>query len=130
MHSVGAAAIVAAGVWLLARRQVDTRARARFLAITVGCAYATHVLLDWLGKDTAFPYGLMALWPFSSRFYISGADLFMEISRRYWKPDEFVWGNAKAVALEILIIGPVAAISVLLHRFLNPRAAFSSRERG
>ena len=127
MHSIGAAAIVAAGVWLMARRREGTSASARFLAVTIGSAYATHILLDWLGKDTAFPYGLMALWPFSSGFYISGADVFMEISRRYWKPDEFYLGNAKAVALEIAILGPVTAISFVLNRFLSSRPHLRAR---
>ena len=68
-------------------------------------------MLDWLGKDTAPPFGLPALWPFSSRYYISGADLFMEISRRYWKPDEFIIGNLKAGGWELLVLGPIAALA-------------------
>ena len=79
--------------------------------LTIAAAYATHILLDWLGKDTAPPFGLQALWPFSSRYYISGADLFMEISRRYWKPDEFLVGNLKAGAWELLLLGPIAALA-------------------
>ena len=77
----------------------------------MAAAYGTHILLDWLGKDTAPPFGLPALWPFSSRYYISGADLFMEISRRYWKPDEFIVGNLKAVGWEMLVLGPIAALA-------------------
>jgi membrane-bound metal-dependent hydrolase YbcI (DUF457 family) len=125
-HSIGAAAIVGGAVWIAARlsRQPADRARAASVALTVAAAYATHIVLDLLGKDTAPPFGLTALWPFSSRFYLSGADLFMEISRRYWKPDEFILGNLKAGAWELLVLGPVAAIAWYLNsrRRAVPRA--------
>jgi membrane-bound metal-dependent hydrolase YbcI (DUF457 family) len=113
-HSLGAVVAVGLVAWLIARR-VHRGAPVR-AAITVAAAYGTHILLDLLGKDTAPPFGLQALWPLSSRFYISGADLFMEISRRYWKPDEFIVGNLKAGAWELLVVGPVAALAWYLAR--------------
>jgi hypothetical protein len=50
----------------------------------------------------------MALWPLSTAYFYSGIDLFAEVSRRYWKPDEFIVRNAWSVARELLILGPVA----------------------
>ena len=120
-HSVGAAGIAGLCVWLILRLkqrrslQPDSIAP-RYAAITVGAAYGTHVLLDWLGKDSFPPYGLMALWPFSTRFYISGANLFMEISRRYWRPEEFIFGNLAAIGWEIAFIGPIALLAWLTRR--------------
>src|SRR4051794_8555574 len=59
-HSIGAAAIVGLAAWsvMRLRRARDVRPEtisARAAAITVGVAYGTHVLLDWLGKDSFAP---------------------------------------------------------------------------
>jgi len=97
-HSVGAALLVLA-VTLL----VTSRLR---LAIAVSAAYASHVLLDWLGADSSTPRGLMALWPLSSSYYISGVDLFNSVDRRYWMSG-FWARNALSVARELLILGPL-----------------------
>ena len=102
-HSLGAVVLVGMLVWTVAR---DMR-----VTLTIAAAYSTHILLDWLGKDTAPPAGLMALWPFSSRYYVSGANVFMEISRRYWKPDEFIVGNLKAMGWEVLVLAPFVALA-------------------
>src|SRR5688572_27584944 len=78
-HSIGAVVVVGMATWLILRR--SPHAAGWIFALTA--AYGSHVLLDWLGKDSSRPVGLMVLWPFSSRFYISGLDLFREVSRRY-----------------------------------------------
>ena len=121
-HSVGAAAMVAVVAWGTARwLRPPSHSTALRVALTIAAAYSTHIVLDWLGKDTAVPFGLPALWPFSSSYYISNANLFMEISRRYWKPDEFIMGNLKAGAWELLVLGPIAALAWALQRNANHR---------
>src|SRR5437899_2790454 len=81
-HSVGAVTVVGVVAWGIAQLWGGARLKSRptSFGVTVAVAYGTHIVLDWLGKDTAPPFGLPALWPFTSRYYISGADLFMEIS--------------------------------------------------
>ena len=111
-HSIGAAFLAGVAAWLLVRRRGS---RPVWFAVTIAAAYGSHLLLDWLAKDSAPPFGLMALWPLSSRFYLSGADLFMEVSRRYWKPAEFIVGNLEAVGWEVLVLAPVAAVAFWLH---------------
>jgi membrane-bound metal-dependent hydrolase YbcI (DUF457 family) len=122
-HSVGAVIIVGAVVWGMTRLKAHSGGRTGkeglrplLVAVTIATAYGTHVLLDLLGQDATPPRGLTALWPFSSRFYISGADLFMQISRRYWKPDEFIVGNLKAAGWELIALGPVAFLAWFLAR--------------
>jgi hypothetical protein len=112
-HSIGAMIAVGVIAWFVARwrRAAPTRT-----ALIIAAAYGSHILLDWLAMDTAEPAGLTALWPFSSRFYLSCADLFMEVSRRYWKPDEFIFGNLKAVGWEVLLLGPIAVAAWWLRR--------------
>jgi membrane-bound metal-dependent hydrolase YbcI (DUF457 family) len=107
-HSIGASVVVAAVSWLMLRRR-SPNALAASAAITA--AHASHLLVDWLSKDTASPSGLTILWPFSSTYFISGVDLFGEISRRYWLLDEFVLGNLKAAAWELFLLVPIALLA-------------------
>lgn len=102
-HSLGAA--VAAGVvaWLWWRGQGR-------LALTVGLAWASHVLFDWLGSDDTAPLGVMALWPVRSTFYFARAYVFEAISRRYWL-DGFVAHNLWAVTTEVLMLAPALALA-------------------
>lgn len=116
-HSLGAAII--AGLVVLAWKRQPR------LAIAVTCAWASHVLFDWLGSDTTPPLGVMALWPLSNDYYFSNAFFFEAISRRYWL-DNFISHNLWAVAREILILGPVFAVATALRS----RAQRRSRRPG
>jgi inner membrane protein len=88
--------------------------RGRRLGLAAGLAYATHVLLDWLGNDTHPPIGLQALWPFSPEFYKSPWIVFKDVGRQAtW---ETVVNNARAGALEIAILVPVLAVAWWLRR--------------
>ena len=66
----------------------------------------------------------MALWPFSREHYQSSFYVFEAVSRRYWLPEQFVWGNVKAALREVLILGPVACVSYWMttvnHRGTEP----------
>jgi inner membrane protein len=101
-HSIGAVVLV-----LLVARLVTGAWR---WAVAACLAYATHILLDWLGHDTTAPIGVMALWPLTPNFYQSDLHLFLPISRRYWVPG-FLAHNLTAVAREVLAIGPLAFLA-------------------
>ena len=103
-HSIGAVAAATAVAWLVLR---TTTLPASASAVALSAAYLSHLFLDWLGTDTSRPPGLMALWPLSSSFYMSGVDLFGEVSRRYWLPAEFVLGNMRALAWELVVLTPL-----------------------
>ena len=105
-HSVGAAAFAALVSGAVARALGSPAWRT---GVVCGLTVASHIVLDWLGRDSNTPRGVMALWPISTAYFYSGVDLFAEVSRRYWKPEEFIVGNAFSVAREILILGPTAA---------------------
>jgi hypothetical protein len=102
-HGVGAVGLVVVVVWLL------TGGRWRW-ALAAGLAYGSHIVLDWLGSDTAPPIGVMALWPFSHSFYQSDLHWFMAI----WREPErtgFVRHNLLAICREVMLLGPpVAAV--------------------
>jgi hypothetical protein len=42
--------------------------------------------------------------------------VFGEVSRRYWKPEEFIVGNFEVVGRELLILIPVAVVAWFLSQ--------------
>jgi len=78
------------------------------IALLCACAYATHLLLDWLGSDTLPPYGLQLFWPFVKRFFVSGVNLFAETERRHPFSSPTIVQNLRAAAQEVAILAPVA----------------------
>ena len=119
-HSLGAALVVLAVAYLmclrLGRKQTPgsgvTPIRG---ALAIAAGYGSHTLLDWLGADSSAPQGIMALWPISSEFHISKLDVFSSVDRRYWT-DGFWARNLRALVGEILILGPVALLSMYKSR--------------
>lgn len=100
-HSVGAALIAGAAAWIVLRSPRWAAAAA--------LAWGSHVLLDWLSNDTRPPIGIMALWPVSREYYKSAIEIFPPVSRRYWEARFWVY-NLRAVAAELILLGPVAAV--------------------
>jgi len=120
-HSIGAVAIVALAGWLILRK----RSAGAVAALTA--AYASHLALDWTSKDTSLPSGLTVLWPFTSRYYKSGLDLFGEVSRRYWLPEEFIIGNIKAAMWEFVLVAPCLFLAWV---FWSKRTLQTKNEEG
>ena len=102
-HSVGAAMLAGLLVWLGAR--VLRWPRAGWLGLLATLGWTSHLLLDYLGRDTHPPIGLMALWPFSSGYFKLPWPLFLDIGRTlHW---ETLRNNALAVAWETLLLLPL-----------------------
>ena len=112
-HGLGAAVLVGAVVWFVRSSGVARNDAAR-VACAAALAYASHTLLDWLGSDSSPPIGVMALWPVTRDYYESNLHVFMAISRRYWLP-EFWTYNLRALARELLILGPLFALVMALR---------------
>jgi inner membrane protein len=113
-HSLAAAVIVGLAAYLVARPFAGL-GRGRF-ALACAAAYASHVLLDWLARDTTAPIGIMALWPFSHAHYESDLHIFRAISRRYYQGWTFVDQNVRAVCLELAMLMPILALVISLRR--------------
>ena len=112
-HRHATHSVVSAGVVGLLAVSV---ARGRPLVwLASAAAYATHVLLDWLGTDTVAPLGIMALWPFDATYYQSPYHWFYPVCRQYWLLDCWL-GLAWSVWYELLIVGPFALAGVWLMR--------------
>ncbi len=91
-------------------------ALARWRTATVcGLAYASHLLLDWLGADYFPPFGIQLLWPFSDRWFMSNVDLFRQTARRDFLTPPIIRQNALAVAQEIAILAPILLVLWLVR---------------
>src|SRR5262249_36043204 len=79
------------------------------VVLMCGAAYASHLLLDWLGIDRFPPSGLQLLWPFSDRWFISGLDIFEQTERRHlltlasWRQNGGAFGREAIILLPILV---------------------------
>lgn len=105
-HSLGMAAIVG-----LAATAVSRHPR---LGVAAAAAYGTHTLCDWLSADTSLPLGVMALWPVSHEYYKASASIFDSVWRKNETPD-FWAHNIRAIAREVAILGPLAAIALVMQ---------------
>jgi len=102
-HSIGATIAVGVLAGALAARRSRPVVR---VALMCAAAYGTHVLLDWLGTDNAPPYGIQALWPFSTGWYLSHLDIFGPTERRAFLGAHAIRQNTTTVLREIAILGP------------------------
>ena len=111
-HSLTATALVA-----IIAAAVAARLRAPVLGVALTCAAAhvSHLFLDWLAADSFPPYGIQLFWPFSDRWYISGLDLFLGTRHQRFFTAQAMMINARAVARELLILGPLAWIAWLVR---------------
>ncbi len=101
-HSLGAALLAMLAAALAGH--IAGRPRAARLAGAVGLAWASHVLLDWLGRDTRPPIGLLALWPWSLAYYKAPWPVFLDVGRALtWST---VTHNSVAMIWEACLLGP------------------------
>jgi membrane-bound metal-dependent hydrolase YbcI (DUF457 family) len=110
-HSVAAVGFVAllAAVSLRAAGADGGGRGALVLAATA--AYASHLLLDWLGDDRSVPIGIRALWPVTDAYLQSDMRWFPPVERRYWLPG-FWTANLRAIAWETLVLSPLVVLAV------------------
>jgi inner membrane protein len=81
-------------------------------------AYASHLVIDFLGSDTRAPYGIPILWPLSGAYYISPVPVFWGVhhagsvagSMLEWLITLFHPYNLGAIALEVVLLLPFVAL--------------------
>jgi len=102
-HSVGCALMAGIAAFLAAK--VWRWGRPANLGVGAALAWGSHVLLDYLNRDTMPPIGIMALWPFDDGFYKVPWPLFLDIGRTLsWAT---VRHDALAAAWEVAVLSPL-----------------------
>jgi inner membrane protein len=102
-HSLGAAVLAfAAGAIVLRHLRF---ARPTALALCAAVGWASHIVLDYLNRDTNPPIGIMALWPLTDGYYKFPWPLFLDIGRTLeWAT---VGHNLVAAAWEACLLVPI-----------------------
>jgi inner membrane protein len=110
-HSVTAVLVV-----IIVAAAMTGKVRRWRTALICGAAYASHLLLDWLGADDFPPFGIQLFWPFSGRWYISGWDVFRQTARRHFFTLPIIRQNFLAVAQELAILLPILGLVWFMTR--------------
>ncbi len=73
--------------------------------------YFSHLIADFFGVDTSFPYGEQLFWPLWQAYLLSPVSIFSDVYRSSSNADFFVsmfnWHNLKTVIIELLICVPI-----------------------
>ena len=116
-HSILAGIVFTAFMYLIIR-PLNLRA-----AILIFLVYLTHVLADSLSADSGAPYGVPLFWPFSPDYLISPIPVFDNFIHGgagggfdHFLGDVFSIHNLWAIAIEILVLGPILWISHRLRQ--------------
>jgi membrane-bound metal-dependent hydrolase YbcI (DUF457 family) len=109
-HSIGAAAIAGLCAWAWARWRARVDAGRFGLAVAAG--WFSHVVLDYVNKDTNPPIGIMALWPFSDAHYKLPWPLLRDVWRHFSL--EATIHNLITVAWEVAVLLPILLITARL----------------
>jgi hypothetical protein len=79
-----------------------------------GILLTSHLVLDALTADTRAPFGQPLLWPFWGGYLQAPTTVFLDVRRLGARTEFFssLWSthNLKAVAWEILLLGPLVAL--------------------
>jgi membrane-bound metal-dependent hydrolase YbcI (DUF457 family) len=111
-HSIAAAVVV--GLCAAAVAATTGRPVTRIALMCAG-AYASHLLMDWLGVDRYPPRGIQLLWPINNEWYISNADIFRQTARLRIFTRGPMLTNARAILQEIAVLGPTLAVLWLVR---------------
>jgi hypothetical protein len=80
-------------------------------ALLFTAVYFSHLLADFLGVDTRFPYGEQLFWPFWQGYVLSPVPIFLDVYRSSSRSDFltslFNFHNLQAVLVELLICCPI-----------------------
>jgi membrane-bound metal-dependent hydrolase YbcI (DUF457 family) len=73
--------------------------------------YFSHLIADFFGVDTSFPYGEQLFWPLWQAYVLSPVAIFSDVYRSSVSRDFFIsmfsWHNLKTVIIELLICVPI-----------------------
>lgn len=107
LHSLGAAVIIAALVFVVLRPN-GVRFAGRW-ACLLGTVYASHIFLDYFNADTGRPYGVPMFWPISGAYHISPVTIFLNIE---WRDTStwISWHHLTAVIIEVAVLLPLVLI--------------------
>lgn len=91
------------------------------LYVMIVLALTSQLLIDWISYDDSPPQGIPLLWPWSLEHYMSQTQLFLHVRRDEMLTMPVILHNLKAVSREMLILGPVALLTLWVAGIRRPR---------
>ncbi len=91
----------------------------------------SHLLIDYLGKDSSIPSGIQLFWPVSSQFVIAPVTIFREVSKSS-SSDGFIQSlfcmyNLWTIIQEFVILGPLVGLAFLVQKYRKKRAILAAK---
>lgn len=120
-HSVGAALVVSlAAAFLVSEGSLYRR------WMLLGCAYASHLVVDFLAPDGRPPYGQPLFWPISNEYYMAPSSLQLlwgvhhakatSAATTEWLSGIFQPRNLGAISIEVLVTLPMVLSARYIRR--------------
>jgi len=76
------------------------------IALMFALALLSQIVIDWISYDDSLPAGIAIFWPFSDEYFMSRHTVFLNVRRDNLFTDAVIAHNLRALAREILILGP------------------------
>jgi inner membrane protein len=118
-HSIPAALLFAVVVYAVCWR--GRHPQPVRMTVLMFAAYASQLTLDWLSFDPGPVVGIPLFLPFSQEHFMADPTLFLNIERTGLLSGPVILHNIKAVLLELLILGPPAALLWLWQKRASRR---------
>ena len=99
--------------------KIARRKDALKMALLLGAAYGTHLLLDYFTEDGSAPYGIPLLWPVTDHHFLAPVILFYATHRGGWDALLSVH-NTVGILIETAIFLPLL---LLAARYARKRSA-------
>ena len=117
-HTIGWVTLLAVGIAVVWKSKVQSpRSNVRRLWTldlglwTLVVAAFSHLLADFFTQDGKAPYGIMALWPFTDRFFIAPVQMFWRWQKADWSDIiHHASHNLAAAAMDVVFLLPVFVV--------------------
>jgi inner membrane protein len=77
--------------------------------VAVGLGWLSHVVLDYLSRDTSPPIGLLALWPICASYFKTPWPVFLDVGRSLDLATAL--HDLKAALWEAVLLGPALVLA-------------------
>lgn len=83
----------------------------------IGIIMGSHLLIDYLTKDTRPPIGTKLLWPFSDALFNSPISIFQGVAKKNLA-SVISWYNVMSMSVDVVVVGTIIVAILLLRGFI------------
>ncbi len=116
-HSIAFAVLTGVTVGVIVQLQRKNGIKAGLWASGI---LGTHLVLDYISKDTRVPYGMPLFWPFSDAQYLSPVIILQDVHKASGNDAFFAslicWHNLVTIFIEVAVLSPLILLVYLHYR--------------